>query len=133
MKTTRILAVLAVALAAALSAAPASAGGGHGHGGHGHVVFGVGIGLGYPYWGWPGYYGGYYPYYYPPYAYYPGYYPPYASAQSQVYVEQPQTQPSQQAQQPTGYWYYCADSRAYYPYVKECPAGWQRVAPQPQN
>ena len=49
--------------------------------------------------------------------------------QPQVYVEQPQAQPSQ----PSGYWYYCADSRAYYPYVKECPSGWQRVAPQPQN
>ena len=127
MNTQRILAVLALSLTGVFAAVPASAGG-HGHGGHGHVAIGVGIGLGYPYWGWPGYYG-YYPYYYPPYAYYPGYYPPYASAQSQVYVEQPQAQPAQ----PSGYWYYCADSRAYYPYVKECPAGWHRVAPQPQN
>jgi len=28
------------------------------------------------------------------------------------------------------WWYWCNESRAYYPYVKECPAGWQRVAPQ---
>jgi hypothetical protein len=28
------------------------------------------------------------------------------------------------------WWYWCNDSRAYYPYVKECPGGWQRVAPQ---
>ena len=58
------------------------------------------------------------------------YYPPYVvQQQPQVYVEQPQAQPSQ----PSGYWYYCSDSRAYYPYVKECASGWQRVAPQPQN
>lgn len=31
----------------------------------------------------------------------------------------------------TGYWYYCAQSQAYYPYVKECPHGWQKVAPAP--
>jgi len=28
-------------------------------------------------------------------------------------------------------WYYCPESKAYYPYVKECPGGWQQVAPQP--
>jgi hypothetical protein len=27
------------------------------------------------------------------------------------------------------YWYYCQDSQAYYPYVKECPSGWLTVAP----
>jgi hypothetical protein len=29
------------------------------------------------------------------------------------------------------YWYYCERSKSYYPYVKECPSGWTRVAPQP--
>ena len=29
------------------------------------------------------------------------------------------------------YWYYCRESRAYYPYVKECPGPWQRVVPEP--
>jgi len=110
-----------------LVAAPANAGGyyrgGHYHGGS-RIVFGLGIGVGYP-WGYPyGY--GYYPYY-PAYAYYPPYV---VQQQPQVYVEQPQVQ---QAQEPSGYWYYCSDSRAYYPYVKECPAGWQRVAPRPQE
>lgn len=54
--------------------------------------------------------------------------------QPAVYVEQPaQQQPAPAASQPQmqGYWYYCASSRAYYPYVKDCLAGWQRVAPQP--
>ena len=51
--------------------------------------------------------------------------------QPTVYVEQG---PAQAAPQPAQhYWYYCADSRAYYPYVKDCPGGWQRVSPQPQG
>jgi len=33
--------------------------------------------------------------------------------------------------QSQGEWYYCADSKSYYPYVRECPAGWQRVPAQP--
>ena len=73
----------------------------------------------------------YYPYY--PYPYYPAYYPAPVAVPQQptTYVEQPAPQAQQQA--PTGYWYYCADPGAYYPYIKECPAGWQRVAPQPSN
>jgi len=27
------------------------------------------------------------------------------------------------------YWYYCPESRAYYPYVQECPSEWLRVVP----
>ena len=29
------------------------------------------------------------------------------------------------------WWYWCASSRGYYPYVSSCAEGWQRVAPQP--
>ena len=32
-----------------------------------------------------------------------------------------------------GEWYYCADSRSYYPYVRDCPGGWQRVPVQPPD
>ncbi len=53
----------------------------------------------------------FYPWYYPP--YYPYYYPPVAPAAPPTYVD------------------YCAESKTYYPYVKECPGGWQRVTPQP--
>jgi hypothetical protein len=92
----------------------------------------------------------YRPYYYPPYYYAPAYYPPVAVAPP-TYVEQPQVQqaplyqsqpqapsyqpePQQQAApQPGNMWYYCNESRAYYPYVKSCPAGWQQVTPQPQG
>ena len=58
--------------------------------------------------------------------YYPGsyyYYPPVAYA-PQDYIEEGAA-PDQ------AYWYYCAGAKAYYPYVKECPGGWQRVTPPP--
>ena len=44
-----------------------------------------------------------------------------------VYIEQ-QEAPAEATQQ---YWYYCPSGKGYYPYVKECPEGWQRVLPQP--
>jgi hypothetical protein len=31
---------------------------------------------------------------------------------------------------PTQWWYWCASSRAYYPYVSTCSEGWQRFPPQ---
>ena len=49
-----------------------------------------------------------------------------------VYIEQPQT--AQTAAPDAGsWWYYCNESRAYYPYVKECPSPWQRVSPTPPS
>jgi hypothetical protein len=50
-----------------------------------------------------------------------------------VYVEQPAMAPAAPAPAPapTNFWYYCGASKAYYPYVKECPGGWQKVLPQP--
>jgi len=93
-------------------------GGGGRHGGGGHVRFGVTIGV--PLF-WPNYYYGppAYAYYYPPTAVVP--------ASPPTYIEQgaPSATPSQ------SYWYFCAGSNAYYPYVKHCPGGWQRVDPQP--
>jgi hypothetical protein len=34
---------------------------------------------------------------------------------------------------PSGWWYFCPGAGAYYPYIRECPGGWQRVAPQPPS
>lgn len=76
----------------------------------------------------------YYPYYYSPYYYRPYYYPPVVvvPASPPVYIEQAQPAPQAAPQQPpAGWWYYCAEAQAYYPYVKQCPGGWQQVAPQP--
>jgi hypothetical protein len=36
-----------------------------------------------------------------------------------------------QAPSPSTDWYYCASKNAYYPYVTDCPEGWQQVVPQP--
>ena len=30
----------------------------------------------------------------------------------------------------SGYWFFCKAAGIYYPYIRECPAGWQEVAPQ---
>ena len=68
------------------------------------------------------------PYYYYPPPYY--YYPPAVVVPQppQTYIERGDSAESDAAQ---SYWYYCAGAKAYYPYVKQCPGGWQRVTPQP--
>jgi len=81
----------------------------------GWTRIGIGINFGVPLY-WPP------PYYYPP----PVYYPP-------VVVQQPAPVYVQPAQPAESYWYYCADSRLYYPYAQSCPSGWQRVSPVPQD
>ena len=106
---------------------------GHGYGYGGNVRFG--ISLGFPIYG-PGYYPA--PYYaYPAYAYPAPVYPyPAAvmgSSSPPVYVEQGLAQAAPAPAQAQGDWYYCAASKAYYPYVRECPDGWQRVPAQPPS
>jgi hypothetical protein len=103
------------------------------HGWHGR--FGVFIGA-------PLYYPA--PYYYPPY-YAPYPYPYYAPAPvpaeppayiersdsgAPAYVEREEGAPPVR-RRAEGSWYFCPESNAYYPYVKQCPGGWQRVAPRP--
>jgi hypothetical protein len=72
---------------------------------------------------------------FPPYWYYappPVYYYPQpivtAPPAPAVYVER---SPAAAAPPAEHYWYYCADTQAYYPYVKECGSEWQRVSPRP--
>ena len=135
MKLIKVMLVLVAALSMGIASEGALAqhshgGGGHGGwhgGGHGgwHGGGHVGVYIGAPLF-WPGYYG------YGPYYGYPYYYPPVATvpAAPTTYVEQGQDQePS--PDQNSGYWYYCAASKTYYPYAKECPGGWQQVTPQP--
>jgi hypothetical protein len=57
-------------------------------------------------------------------------YPAYALARAYpaaplYYIEQ-----SDEAAAPAGEWLYCQGANGYFPYVMECPGGWQRVAPQ---
>jgi len=89
-------------------------GGGWGYG-HGGYYGGFGLGL--------GYYGGY-PYYaYPPAVVTVPVAPP-------VYIQQAAPQPVPPQPQ-ANYWHYCNNPEGYYPYVKECPGGWQQVSPTP--
>jgi hypothetical protein len=82
------------------------------------------------------------PYYYPPYyAPYPYYAPAPVDAGPPEYIERgdsgapPYAERAEAApparQRGEGSWYFCPESNAYYPYVKQCPGGWQRVAPRP--
>jgi hypothetical protein len=90
-----------------------------GHNGHFHRHFRSGVVIiGAPFFA---------PFYYPA-PYY--YYPPVAAMpySSPDYIEQGGGE--QAPAQSQAYWYYCADANAYYPYVKECPGGWQHVMPQ---
>src|SRR3954470_13955394 len=79
--------------------------------GRARVSVGVGFGFGYPYWGGPWWA---YP---PPYYYYPA---PVVVQQPVTYIEQnaqnPQAAPAPAAD--AGWWYYCDQSRGYYPYVR---------------
>ena len=108
---------LAVVLVAGLAGGTAFADRGHGHV-HRHAEVGVIIGtpLFYPWYGPPFHPYPVYPLY--PYSYYP---PP-----PPVYVEQRDSTTGQ-----GGYWYRCDNPGGYYPYVKECPAGWRKVLPAP--
>ncbi|MDT4330986.1 hypothetical protein ACQE3E_16780 [Methylomonas sp. MED-D] len=93
----------------------------HGRGGwhpHGHSSFGFYFGgpvYPFPYYRYPD------PYYYPPAIISVPQTPP-------VYIERSQPYAPQY---PAGYWYYCHNPEGYYPYIKECPGGWQQVEPTP--
>lgn len=105
------LAILAVLMAAASGAAFA----------HGRSHVWLGFNFGFPGW---------YPYsyyYYPPPVYY---YPPMVvqPPSPPVYVERGDSVP-----EGPGTWFYCRESNNYYPYVKQCPGGWQRVPAQPSQ
>jgi hypothetical protein len=88
---------------------------GRGHGGyygrgHGCGVIWIGPGWWDPWWD---------PLYYPYYSE-----PPYViQQQAPVYEQQTPVEEQQ------NYWYFCPDSKAYYPYVKQCPGGWLKVVP----
>ncbi len=124
----KVAALVALLLAGALVAEAAFAHGYRGYGGgyrgYGGNYYGprYGVSLGFGF-GWPyGYYPA--PYYnYPPQVVV-------VPSQPQTYIQQESAPPAPAPAQPA-YWYYCADARQYYPYIQECPGGWQRVSPQP--
>jgi hypothetical protein len=119
MRLFNLSSLLLAGAMAVLISAPASANGGHGRHGHFHHRAHIGVFIGAPLFWYPHYAAPYYRYAYPPVVV--------APSGPTTYIEQAvETPPPAEA-----YWYYCQDSKTYYPYVKECPGGWQRVAPQP--
>lgn len=121
MRLIKAWASLAIILVLIAASGPADARRGHRHHGHSHSGVRLGIVIGAPavwYHSYPGYY------YYPP-----AYYPPVVAvpASPPVYIERGNTQAAPEVQ---NYWYYCPDEKTYYPYVKQCPGGWERVVPQ---
>lgn len=108
-------------IVAALASDAALAGGRHGHGGHGHfghrhggahwgVFIGAPLGWAYP----------------PSYWYNP---PVVVQSAPSVYIERDAapSAPEDEAY----YWYHCSRPEGYYPYIKDCPGGWQKVVPTP--
>lgn len=97
------------------------------HGGrpHGSVQFGIYVGA---------------PLIYPPYHPYPLYWPrvyvppvaPVVVMPPPIYVEQQHAPATVPTLEP-GFWYYCNEAQAYFPYVQQCPGSWQKVAPQPSR
>jgi hypothetical protein len=141
-ESLKLLLTIAVICAFLFAGADVVAAGSHHGGGHygGHYGGGrhysgsFGVYFGAPYWGWgPWYSPYYYPYYYPYYPYpYPQ--PPAVTVPSlpEEYIQR--SGPDERtAEPPPNVWYYCPESKAYYPYVKECPGGWQTVPAEPPS
>jgi hypothetical protein len=102
---------------------------GHRARGHSHTRGRVEIIIGAPLHGsWhyrahPHYYGQHTIYAYPPVIATP--------AAPPVYIERGDPDDSNSLQQPRAYWYYCSNPQGYYPYVSNCPLGWQQQPAQP--
>jgi hypothetical protein len=97
----------------------------HGGWGHGHGYY---WGVGFYGGGWPWFYPWYYGYAVPvmPYSFYS------ETAAPVEYVEMnPANPPPSASDAPANVWYYCQNPQGYYPYIKSCAGGWQKVAPQP--
>ena len=128
LKTLAASAAVAVGLMAV--AQPAFAGGRQGYGHHHGARFSFGFWGGPGYWG-PGYWGPGYGYWGPPAVVYAPAPEPRVWVESNPAPATPAPVASTEANAPQ-WWYWCASSRGYYPYVSSCAEGWQRVAPQPQ-
>ncbi len=146
MRPQRTAFVLLALFAAALACESAFARGGRGGGGHfGGAMSFHGSGFHGGFQGRPVYHRGggarvgvfvgaplFWPWYDP----WPRYYYPYPSAAyvppaPPVYIEQATEEPA--PDEGSAYWHYCASPKGYYPYVQECPGGWQQVPAQPSS
>lgn len=83
------------------------------------------------YWG-AGFYGAAWPWFYP---WYYGYavpvFPYSVYSETAAPVEFVEMNPAPAADDAANVWYYCQNPQGYYPYVKSCAGGWQKVPVQP--
>lgn len=108
----RLAIAASIAVAILLTAQAADAAHGHaGFGFRGHVAAGPGA----AHFAHPRFHGGTRVFIGGTFVAWPGYYYP-----APYYYAQP-------VAAPVTYWYYCAAIGAYYPYVRDCPSGWQLV------
>lgn len=143
MKISRTLTGLVVVVAgivfcgAAIAAHGGHGGGGHSGGGHGGNGSGHGGPHGLPHGGYGYALGGAFvggPWFWGLYDTWPFYDDYYFAPDAMVpnitpaYIEQ--RAPGASPQPADAFWYYCDNPAGYYPYVQNCPAGWQRVRPQ---
>jgi hypothetical protein len=60
----------------------------------------------------------------------PAYWPWYGYAPAPLYAAPPVVvEPAVAPSMNSGYWYFCPDTRAFYPHVMECRSGWQAMVP----
>lgn len=125
------LAALFATGALAMYADDANANGRHHFRGRVGVYFGAPVVVSPWLYGPRPYYYGYGPYPYP-------YYGPVIREEPTVYIEQNPADaapapaapaPQAQSQPQQQYWYYCQDTKTYYPHVQTCASPWQRVIP----
>jgi len=131
MKPLKSLGIAAL-LAVSFGSGTALADHGHGHW-HGHDRASIGFYFGPSPFYYRPYVQPYYPYPYPYYAYPPVVISPPAPQSPPVYVEKGQESaaPDESTSTQDYYWYHCDKPEGYYPYIKECPGGWQKVTPEP--
>jgi hypothetical protein len=141
MNVLKPLAAAAVLIAAMATAAPADAHGYYGYRGYWYGGPAVRFYYGGPLWWGGGYYYG--PPYGSPYGYAPV--PPVVVSPPSppVYIERdqepapvpsapaPSAPAAPSAAPATQWWYLCSNPRGAYPYVRECPGGWERVPALP--
>ncbi|MGC2063744.1 MAG: hypothetical protein WA610_12260 [Thermodesulfovibrionales bacterium] len=136
-----LVALISIAVVLVPGGSVMAAGRGHG-GGQGGGHWGGGWHGG---WGWSGFGFGVaagallsYPYYSDAYYYPYGYAPIYRSATEVIVRESAYTHEPGYYEPARRYgardtWYYCKESRAYYPYVRRCAGGWEKVPAVPPS
>lgn len=119
MKRFRILTLFLLSTAGILLLSEAVLAHGRGHGHHHRNHWSGSFFIGVPY--------------YPSYHYYHDHYWDYPRYPRTIIIERDRRPDAGSGPPPAQYWYYCDSADAYYPYVEQCPEGWQEVPATPAD